>query len=195
MAEYYAAKWNDHIIVIENQTDSEKLVVDNEILVQTKSGLRFGSALTAPMPGTDGLYIYAMLASGSCSCIIGRPLETDYDKKTKTYTAEYNGHTIEAVNKTTSYLVVDGKEVDRQDNPFSSFGIRGSQPDENGKRFMSVHDGVTNGLKVKCSVYADAENIRVIPCKKQGGELIPLVRSSDGSDNFLTGLVLGMIIG
>lgn len=116
-----------------------------------------------------------MVAGFGCSCIIGKPLETEYDKKTKTYTAEYNGHTVEAVNKSKSYLVVDGQEVDREPEGLKTFGIRGSQPDANGKRFMSVHDGVTNGLKVKCSVYAEAENVRLIPCKKQGGELISLV--------------------
>lgn len=195
MSEYYAAKWNDHIIVIVNESDREKLIVDNEILVQTKSGLRFGSALTAPMPGTDGLFIYAMLDGRTCSCIIGRPLDTEYDKKTKTYTAEYNGHTIEAVNKLKSALIVDGVEVDRQEDSLSSFGIRGSQPDENGKRFMSIHDGITNGLKVKCSIYADAENIRVVLCKKQGGELIPLTRNGSSDDSFLTGILIGMIIG
>lgn len=192
MSEYYAAKWNDHIIVIVNDTDREKLIVDNEILVQTKSGLRFGSALTAPMPGTDGLYIYAMLDGRTCSCIIGRPLETDYDKKTKTYSAEFNGHTVEAVNKIKSILLVDGVEVDREPDGLHSFGIRGSQADENGKRFMSIHDGLTNGLKVKCSIYADAENIRVVPCKKQGGELIPTTQSDS---DFFSGMMTGMIIG
>ena len=99
MAEYYCGKWNDHTIVVENHTDREKLIVDDEILVETKSGLRFGSALTAPMSGTDDLYIYAMVTGFGCSCIVGKPLETEYDKKTKTYTAEYGGHVIEAINK------------------------------------------------------------------------------------------------
>ena len=173
---------SENVIVVENQSDREKLSVDNEVLVQTKSGIRFGSALTAPMPGTDGLYIYAMVQGSGCACIVGKPLETEYDKKTKTFTAEYNGHTVEAVNQTKSYLVVDGQEVDREPEGFHSFGIRGSQPDAEGKRFMSVHDGVTNGLKVKCSVYAEAENVRLIPCKKQGGELIPLAYSGDDED-------------
>ncbi len=183
MSVYYVGKWNDHVIIVENQTEREKLIVDNEVLVQTKSGLRFGSALTAPMPGTDDLYIYVMIEGGTgCSCLIGKPLETEYDKKTKCFTAEYNGHTIEAFNKSKSYLVVDGQEVDREPEGLHSFGIRGSQPDADGKRFMSVHDGVTNGLKVKCSVYAEAENVRMIPCKKQGGELIPLAYTGDDAE-------------
>ncbi len=173
MSVYYVGKW----------TEREKLIVDNEVLVQTKSGLRFGSALTAPMPGTDDLYIYVMIEGGTgCSCLIGKPLETEYDKKTKCFTAEYNGHTIEAFNKSKSYLVVDGQEVDREPEGLHSFGIRGSQPDADGKRFMSVHDGVTNGLRVKCSVYAEAENVRMIPCKKQGGELIPLAYTGDDAE-------------
>lgn len=175
MSVYYVGKWNDHVIVVENQSEREKLIVDNEVLVQTKSGIRFGSALTAPMPGTDDLYIYAMVAGFGCSCIVGKPLETEYDKKTKTYTAEYGGHVIEAINKSKAVLLVDGQEVDRQEHLHDSFLILGSKADENGKRYMAVHDGVTNGLKVKCSVYGEAENVRLIPCKKQGGELIPLV--------------------
>ena len=197
MAVYYVGKWNDHVIIVENQTEREKLIVDNEVLVQTKSGLRFGSALTAPMPGTDDLYIYVMIGGeAGCSCIIGKPLETEYDKKTKCFTAEYNGHTIEAFNKSKSYLVVDGQEVDREPEGLHSFGIRGSQPDADGKRFMSVHDGVTNGLRVKCSVYAEAENVRMTLCKKQGGELIPLVHTSDEDElnAILTCLMIGMII-
>ena len=77
---------------------------------------------------------------------------------------------------------MDGQEVDREPEGLHSFGIRGSQPDADGKRFMSVHDGVTNGLKVKCSVYAEAENVRMIPCKKQGGELIPLAYTGDDAE-------------
>ncbi len=195
MAEYYCGKWNDHTIVVENHTDREKLIVDDEILVETKSGLRFGSALTAPISGTDGLYVYVMVESSGCSCIVGKPLETEYDKKTKTYTAEYGGHVIEAINKSKAVLLVDGQEVDRQEHLFDSFLILGSKADENGKRYMAVIDGLTNGIKVLCTVYGDAENIRLLPCKKQGGELIPTGESGDNEEALATGLMMGMIIG
>ena len=60
----------------------------------------------------------------------------------------------------------------------------------NGKRIMGVFE--SSGLKVICKFYAEAENVRMIPCKKQGGELLPI--SSNGEDNFATGFILGMCI-
>lgn len=151
--------------------------------------------MTAPMPGTDNLHVFVMVKMDGCSCIVGKPLETEYDKKTKTYTAEYGGHVIEAVNKAKAVLLVDGQEVDRQEHLLDSFVILGSKPDENGKRYMAIHDGITNGIKILCTVYGDAENVRLFPCKKQGGELIPTGESGDNEEALATGLMMGMIIG
>ncbi len=173
MIQYYAGTWNGHRIEIENG-DCEKLSFDGKILVETKPGIRFSSVLTAQIPLSDSLFIYAMVEGHDCSCIIGKPLETEYDKKTKAYTAEDYGHKLAFFNKLHAYMTVDEEIVDRQDGIISSFFILGSQPYTGNKRYMAVIDGNSGGLKPKCNFYSDAENVILYPCAKQGGELIPL---------------------
>lgn len=173
MIHYYAGTWNGHRIEIE-ATQNEKLIVDGKVLVETKPGIHFGVALTAPMPETDGLSIYAMIDGHDCSCIVGKPLPTEYDKKSKAYTAEYCGHKLAFFNKLHSYMTVDEEEADRQDGVLSGFFILGSQPYDEKKRFMLIADGQSGGLKLKCDFYAEAENVILYPYSKQGGELIPL---------------------
>lgn len=195
MAEYFVGKWNDHEIVVKNLFDSEQLILDGEIVVQTKSGIRFGSALTAPIPETDGLYIYVIIGAfngltSSAKCIVGKPLELDYEKSTKTYSAEYNGHKIECINKAKASMLIDGAEVDKQKSVSDSFVSLGTKMNDSDKRYIAVFDGLTNGLKVKCALYAEAENIRMIPCEKQGGELIPVYGDGTG-DAFMLGMIIG----
>jgi hypothetical protein len=181
--------------VVKNLFDSEQLILDGEIVVQTKSGIRFGSALTAPIPETDGLYIYVIIGAfngltASAKCIVGKPLELDYEKSTKTYSAEYNGHKIECINKAKASMLIDGAEVDKQKSVFDSFVSLGTKMNDSDKRYIAVFDGLTNGLKVKCALYAEAENIRMIPCEKQGGELIPVYGDGTG-DAFMLGMIIG----
>ena len=195
MAEYFKGKWNDHEIIVKNLPDSEQLMLDGEIVVQTKSGIRFGSALTAPIPDTDGLYIFVIIGAfngltASAKCIVGKPLELEYDKSTKTYSTEYNGHKIEGVNKLKASMLIDGNEVDKQQSVFESFVVLGTKMENSDKRYIALFDGLTNGLKVKCAIYAEAENVRLIPCEKQGGELIPVYGDGSG-DAFMLGMVIG----
>lgn len=173
MAKYYMGNWNGHQFIIVNES-AERMIVDNEVLAETKKGIRLSSLLTAPMPGMDGMQIYTMVETDDCSCIVGKPLEAEYDKKTKTYRAEYNGHTIEAVNKLKAKMLLDGEEVDREDEGMGTFCILGSPHDADGKHFMAVFDGNTGLLAAKVSIYAEAENVILYPCKKEGGEYIPL---------------------
>lgn len=173
MANYYMGNWHGHHFIIENEL-AEKLIVDNEVLVENKKGVHLAVIMTAPMPGMDGMQIYTMLEGNDCSCIVGKPLEAEYDKKTKIYRAEYNGHTVEAVNKLKAKMFLDGEEVDREDEGLRTFCILGSPRDADGKHFMAVIDGNTGLLKAKVSLYAEAENVILYPCKKQGGEYILL---------------------
>lgn len=173
MAQYFAGRWNGHTIIAVNQ-DAEKLVFDDQVLVQNKPGICLGTAMTAPIPGTDGLYVYTMLVSNlgvHCSCIIGKPLETTHEKKI--YAAEYNGHKIEAINKLKAVLLVDGKEVDKQDSLFESFLILGAKAEDSDKRYMAVFDGISS-LSIKCTLYAEAENVVMSPCRVENGQLIPM---------------------
>ena len=189
--DYYAGQWQGHKIIVING-DNEKLLLDGAVVAETKPGLRFASVLQAELPGTNGLFLYAMLSSThSCYCIVGKPLKAEYDKSTRTFSAEYNGHTIEAVNKMKPKLILDGTQVDEDDNQLRDFVILGTGADENGKRFMSVHDAATGGLKVKCDLYAEAENVRMIRCERVGGELVP--KQADDSSSFITGFIIGSL--
>ncbi len=173
MANYYMGSWRGHQFIIENEL-AEKLIVDNTVLVENKKGIHFSALMSAPMPGMDGMQIYTMLEGNDCACIVGKPLEAEYDKKTKTYRAEYNGHTIEAVNKLKAKMRLDGEEIDREDEGLHAFCILGTPRDADGKHVMAVFDGYTGVLKAKVSLYAEAENVILYPCKKQGGEYILL---------------------
>ena len=188
--QYFAGKWNDHDIVVITD-DSEELRFDGQTIAENKAGLHISVGLTGTVPTDPTLSVVIHLENGDCSCIVGKPLETEYDKETKTFSAEYNGHKIEGNNKKfKGTLIIDGAEADKEDSGLRDYGILGSQPDANGKRIMGIFE--SSGLKVICKFYAEAENVRMIPCKKQGGELIPI--STNGEDNFATGFVLGMCI-
>ncbi len=173
MANYYMGNWHGHQFIIENEL-AEKLIVDNTVLVENKKGVHFSALMTAPMPGMDGMQIYTMLLGNDCACIVGKPLEAEYDKKTKIYRAEYNGHTIEAVNKLKAKMMLDGEEIDREDEGLHGFCILGTPRDADGKHVMAVFDGYTGVLKAKVSLYAEAENVILYPCRKEGGEYIRL---------------------
>ena len=176
MAEFYAGKWNGHQIIVQN-SDAEKLMIDGNVAAENKKGIHLGAVLTAPLPDTDGLYVYVMLFASlgtQCCCIVGKPLETEYDKKTKAHTAEYNGHLIEARNKLRAVMFVDGEEVDKQESIMESVCILGTKAPDSDKRFMAVFDGVSGGLKAKVQIYAEAENVSMAPCREDAGQLIPL---------------------
>ena len=190
--EYFVGKWQDHKILVEN-SDSEKLTLDGEVVMQTKPGIRFASVLTAEIPGTNGLSVYVMLnGTHSCYCVVGKPLKVEYDKSTKKFSAEYNGHTIEAMNKLKARMYIDGEEIDKEGEGLRNFVILGSPADESGKRFMAIVDGATSGLSLrpKCDIYAEAENVRMVRCEKVGGELIP-AQGSDVDAAFVAGFVIG----
>ena len=188
--QYYAGKWNDHDIVV-IADEGEELRFDGQTIAENKPGLHMAVGMIGAVPIDPAFSVVIRVESGSCSCIVGKPLDTQYDKETKTYSAEYNGHKIEGNNKKfKGTLIIDGTEVDKEDSGLRDYGILGSQPDANGKRIMGVFE--SSGLKVICKFYAEAENVRMIPCKKQGGELLPI--SSNGEDNFAAGFILGMCI-
>lgn len=187
---YYAGKWNGHDIVV-IADEGEELRFDGQTIAENKPGIHMAVGMTGAVPTDPALSVVVRIESGSCSCIVGKALDTQYDKETKTYFAEYNGHRIEGTNKKfKGALAVDGAEADKEDSGLRDYGILGSQPDANGKRFMGIFE--SSGLKVICKLYAEAENVRMIPCQKQGGELLPI--SNNGDDNFATGFILGMCI-
>ena len=190
-ARYYAGKWNEHEIVLVNG-DAEQLLIDGKMAAKNKAGIHLSIELTGEIPMEDGLFVFIHWEGGNCACIVGKPLEASYDKETKTFFTEYEGHKLEANNKKLKgKLIVDGAETDKEDGMFNTYTILGSKPDENGKRFMAVlSDGV---LKLNCRFFAQAENVRMYPCQKQGGELIPIYRN-DIDEGFAVGFMLGASI-
>ncbi len=191
-ARYFAGKWNEHEIVVVS-SDNEKLIVDGKVVAENKPGLHFFYVtLTGEIPIDPELSVTVIFEGSNCCCIVGKPLETSYDKETKTFFTEYYGHKLEANNKKLKgTLIVDGVETDKEDGMFNSFAILGSKATKDGKRYMAILE--PDGLKVKCQFYAEAENVRMYYCQKQGGELIPVNRP-DGDDNFAAGFMIGMSI-
>jgi hypothetical protein len=187
--QYYAGKWNDHDIVFILGDEALEIRFDGKVIAEKKITILFSATMTAAIPLEPELTVFAHFEDHVCSCIVGKALETDYDKETKTFSAVYNGHKIEGNNKKLKgALLVDGVEVDKEDSGLRSFCILGTQADDNGKRTMAVFEAA--GLKTTCQFYAEAENVRMYACQKQGGELIPLDRNGD--DDFMLGFVLGM---
>lgn len=187
--QYYAGKWNDHDIVFVLGDEALEIRFDGKVIAEKKIGILISATMTAEVPLESELSIFAHYEDHICSCIVGKALETDYDKETKTFSAVYNGHKFEGNNKKLKgTLLVDGVEVDKEDSGLRSFGILGTQADENGKRVMAVFEA--GALKADCQFYAEAENVRMYACQKQGGELIPIDRSGD--DGFMLGFVLGL---
>lgn len=187
---YYAGKWNDHDLVVISD-DKEELRFDGQVIAENKAGLHMSVSLKGSIPTDPELTAVVHITERNCSCIIGKELETEYEKETKTFSAVYNGHRIEGNNKKLKgTLIIDGEEADKEGSGLRDYGILGSEPDESGKRIMAIFEA--SGLKVKCQMYAEAENVRMIPCEKQGGELIPV--NSNGDDQFAAGLLLGMCI-
>ena len=187
--QYYAGKWHEHDIVFVLGDDSLELRFDGKPIAEKKSAVIFSATLSGGIPLEPELSVYAHFEEHICSCIVGIPLETSYDKATKTFSAAYDGHKLEGDNKKfKGKLLVDGVEVDKEDSGLHSYVILGSKADADGKHFMAVFDADT--LKVNCKFYAEAENVRMYACQKQGGELIPIERT--GADDFALGFVLGM---
>ncbi len=193
-AEYYAGKWNDHdiVLVMNSMTDGTvQLRFDGEVLAEEKSFFHIDRGMTGRIPDDPELFIHLKYDGDDCLCIVGKPLETSYDKKTKAYYAEYYDHKLEGNTRKLNYnFLIDGLEADKKGGILTSFAILGSSADENGKRMMAVFS--PSGLKDTCQFYAEAENVRMYPCRKQGGELIPI--TSSGDDNFAIGFMLGMNI-
>ncbi len=187
-AEYYAGKWNDHDIVFAIGKN-QNLFFDGKVIAESKP---LSTGLSGEDPIESGLFVRVLYDGRNCFCIVGKPLETSYDKTTKTFSAEYGGHKIQVNTQKMHYtLLVDGAETDKKDVVIGGVGaILGTSADENGKRIMAVFEA--GGLKGKCQCYAEAKNVRMIPCQKQGGELIPI--SSSGGDGFAAGFLLGMSI-
>ena len=178
MIQYYAGEWKDHKIVFVNE-NSEKLLFDGKPIAENKPGIRFSATLAGELPTGSDISVFAHLEGCNCACVVGKILETLYDKDTKTFYTEYNGHKIECNNKKMkAAMFIDGKEVDKEDNGIHSYQILGSAADENGKRIMAAIYG--EGLKLKCTFIAEAENVKMVMCQKQGGELVPV----SASDSF-----------
>ena len=175
----FKGDWKGHEISVENSTSTEKVYLDGKLVAESKPGIRMSSEFLFDRPETDEkCFVVISGAGGSftagvCYCIIGTPLETEYDSKTKTYSAEFGGHKVEAVNKMTSVLLVDGEEVDREPKGLHFIGLRGSKADENGKRFLALFNGSAGaGLKVKCDVFGGAEIVRMRLYDKKGDEFV-----------------------
>ncbi len=185
-AEYYAGKWNDHSIVFA-LGKKQTLLFDGNVIAEGKP---LSTGLTGDDPTEAGSIIRTLYDGRNCFCIAAKPLETSYDKKTKTYSSEYYGHKIEGNSQKMNYsLFVNGEEKDKKEAVIGGgFSILGSEEDENGKRIMAVFE--PSGLSYTCRFYAEAENVRMVPCQKQGGELIP-INPSDG-DGFAAGFLLGL---
>lgn len=171
----YAGEWHGHKIQVETKFTAGRVLFDGLIAAESEAGLRLGSSFDFVVPGFDSLHCYILLDGSvsltipACYCIIGVPLDTAYNKKTKIYTANYNSHTIEAISRMHSVLLIDGEEVDREPNGLRFSGICAGAPDENGKRIMAVFDGVNSlALLVKCRIFADAENIPMSRFAKNG---------------------------
>ncbi len=185
---YYAGKWNEHDIIFVLGDEKLEIRFDGKTIAEKKNSILISETMTAEIPLDPELTIYVHYED-HCSCIVGKALETNYDKETKTFSAAYNGHKIEGNNKKLKgTLLVDGVEVDKEDSGLRSFDILGTQADENGKRIMAVF--LASGLKTTCQFFAEAENVKMYACKKQGGELIPIERNGD--DGFMLGFILGM---
>ena len=174
-AKYYAGKWNNHdiVLVMNSMTDG-------------KTQLRFDGKVIA-----DGGSIFHM-DRGMTGKIPDDPELSSYDKSSKTYRAEYYDHKLEAYTKKLNYnFIIDGEEADKRGGVLATCAILGSQADENGKRMMAVFS--PSGLKDTCQFYAEAENVKMYPCRRQGGELVPIT-TTDNDDGFLLGFMLGMNI-
>lgn len=187
-AEYFAGKWNDHDIILA-VGKKQNLLFDGKIIAEDKP---LKASISGEIPTESKRFVHILCDECNCFCIVGVPLETSYDKSNKNFTAEYVGHKIEVSTKKMNYtLLVDGMEADKKDVVIGGVGtVLGTSADENGKRVVAVFE--TGFIKGNCQCYAEAENVRMIPCQKQGGELIP-VNPSDG-DGFAVGFMLGMSI-
>ena len=189
-ARHFVGKWNGHNIIVVSE-DNEKIMVDGKVVAENTPGLHFlHVSLKGELPDEPELSVVVVAENHNCFCIVGKPLETEYDKETKAYYAVYEGHEIEANNKKMrGKLIVDGVEVDKEDDIFSSYVILGSKADEDNKRFIAVLE--IDKLKIKCQIFAEAENVRMLLCEKKGGELIPV---NESDDDFFTGLMVGMMM-
>ena len=194
-AKYYAGKWNNHdiVLVMNSMTDGKtQLRFDGEVIADGGSIFFFFLCMTGKIPDDPELSVHVKYDGEECLCIVGVPLETSYDKSSKTYRAEYYDHKLEAYTKKLNYnFIIDGEEADKRGGVLATCAILGSQADENGKRMMAVFS--PSGLKDTCQFYAEAENVKMYPCRRQGGELVPIT-TTDNDDGFLLGFMLGMNI-
>ena len=194
-AEYYAGKWNDHDIVLVTNaaTDGKvQLRFDGEVIADGTTIFHMDRGITGKTPIDPELSIHVKIDGNGCLCIVGKPLKSAYDKATKVYFAEYDNHKLEAYTKKLNYsFIIDGDEADKKGGVLTTCAILGSQADKNGKHMMAVFS--PSGLKDTCEFFVDAENVRMHPCRRQGGELIPLT-PLDSDDGFMLGFMLGMSI-
>lgn len=178
MSDYFIGEWNGHKIEVENAL-KETLTIDGKVMDETKLGIRFGVLLKSEMPGTDGLVCYVLIDGAFMLknyCIIGKKLETTYDKELKTFNAKYNGKTITAINNRKGILRIDGEEVDRDKDGLHFSCLSEGPVDENGKRIIALFDGISKfRLEADCTIFADAEVLVLKQYeKKKDGTLIPV---------------------
>ncbi len=177
---YYSAEWNGHTIRVENTMSTERVLFDDKVIAENKSGIRLAAVFDTELPDTDGLHCFVCVQGmeGSfntpiCYGIIGRPLKAEYDKSSKVYSAEYNGHKIETSLKGRTSLSVDGQVVNEGPKGLHFAILLGSKQDENGKRYLSLIEGSSgSGLKLHCYMFADAEPLKLQHYKKKGEEFI-----------------------
>ncbi len=190
-SKYFAGKWNEHDIVFINE-EAEQLVIDGKPVAKNKPGMHLlYTGIEGEIPIEPELHAVIRYSDYHCACMVGKPLETSYDKETKTFYTYYKNHKIECHNKKMKgTLLVDGVEVDKEDGMFNTLAILGTNADENGKRIMAVLE--PDGLKIKCMFLAEAENVKMYACKKQGGELVTVDQVGDG--DFILGFMLGSML-
>ena len=80
-AEYYAGKWNDHDIVFAIGKN-QNLFFDGKVIAESKP---LSTGLSGEDPIESGLFVRVLYDGRNCFCIVGKPLETSYDKTTKTF--------------------------------------------------------------------------------------------------------------
>lgn len=181
MADYFIGEWNGHKIEVENGL-KETLKIDGKVVDETKIGIRFGMLLKAEMPGTDGLMCYVLLDGGftlKIYCIIGKILETTYDKELKTFNTEYNGDTITAINNRNSVLRINGEEVDRDKGGLHFSCLSEGPADAEGKRVIALFDGISKfKLNAEVTVFADAVTPELKQyVKDKKGKLVPITEA------------------
>ena len=181
----FAAKYQNHLIVLKNTTLKEQLLVDGKVVAESKAGLRLGTCLIGELPMEDKSVLMQgnelMLNQYVRRAYVGNVLEAQKTEK-KEWTVEHEGHVFKFVNAKYCEFYIDDQLIDRSEERVEAVGCLGGNIPGTNTRAVMLFDGLTDtsGLVGHLHVYfiVDAQRLAVKQYKREGGEYIPVNDSS-----------------